>query len=320
MRLDAAPRSGRPRIGVVILNYEHSEDTLRCLETLGHSTYRNVFPVVVDNGSSQDARALLERELTREEYIQAGENLGYAAGNNLGIRALLRRDVDAIWVLNPDTTLEPDTLEHLVSSMFRRPGVGIVGPRIFYSGSNPPTLWFDGADIDWTRAGATSHRNMGRKESEVPTQWPFATDYVTGAAMLVRRQVFEDVGLIPEDYFLYYEETDFNVRAKQAGWNLCVEPRSRMWHARRSQGKTPQPYYVYYLIRNRLLFGSRFTRASHDEMVRHLRPFIDSWRGKVEANAPHWVSTYDGLVARALDDGRAGKAGPVDELPPGAEA
>ena len=305
-------------VAAIVLNYQHAEDTIRCLATLGRQSYLNMFPIVVDNGSDDihvdHLRHGLDPAVT---LIENGENLGYAAGNNVAIRAALDMGVDHVWVLNPDTTTEPDTLEWMVRAATAHPDAGIVGSRVFYGGSSPLKIWFDGATIDLDGDGSVEHRHMGALDAETPAAEAFRTGYVTGTSMLIRRETLTDVGLLPEDYFLYFEETHFNVDVQRAGWATVVEPRSRVHHFKRSTGALPTAAYMYYYVRNRLIFGSRFTSATTDRMIDDLDYFLTTWRGRVERGAPDWVASFDELVALALADGRAGTTGRRDLTPYG---
>jgi GT2 family glycosyltransferase len=308
------------RVYVVILNYRHADDTLRCLGTLRRSTYRWQFPVIVDNGSGTDVVAALRAGAGATRLLVAPDNLGYAGGNNLGIRHALDHRADYIWILNPDTEIEPDALAQLVTTMDEQPDVGMVGSRVLYGGSVPPRISADGGRIDWLRGGATEHVSDGRPESDVPATEPFPVDYASGTSMLVRADVLRRVGLLPEHYFLYFEETAFSIQVARHGWRVLVNPRSRVWHHKRSYGSVPQPYYVYYFVRNRLLFGTEFTELDVDAIARDLQTWVDAWRAKVAKAAPDWLGTFDQLVSWALADGREGRSGrrrDIEDLLPG---
>lgn len=304
--------SADERVFTVVLNYRHVSDTLRCLESVRRSTYRNQSLIVVDNGSTPDTAAQLTDALPATAVLTSTTNLGYAGGNNLGIRRALERGADFVWLLNPDVTVEPETLERLVAVAAERPRAGIIGSRIVYGGSRPATIWHDGGVIDWDRGGATSHLNDGRRVREVAPGQPYAVDYVTGAGMLVRREVFEDVGLLPEHYFLYFEETAFTVCARRHGWDALVEPRSTMAHYKRSTGRLPTPSYVYYYVRNRILFGVEFGDATVDAVVDDVEQWVDAWRQKVRHREPTWAPVFEELVAQAVDDARRGHTGASD--------
>jgi GT2 family glycosyltransferase len=218
-----------PRVYTIVLNYLRSDDTVRCVGSLRQSSYRNQSLVVVDNGSDAAARRELSAGIGATPLIQSESNLGFAGGNNLGIGYALDRDADYVWILNPDTVVEPDSLERLVQTMSRFPEAGIVGSRLL-RGDDGTTVLFNGGTIDWSRGGKPVLPDMGKPEKDVRAKSVTPIDYATGASMLLRRQLIEEIGLLPERYFLYFEETDFNIRARRAGWKVLLEPRSRVLH------------------------------------------------------------------------------------------
>jgi GT2 family glycosyltransferase len=165
---------------------------------------------------------------------------------------------------------------------------------------------FNGGTIDWNQGGKPVLPDMGKPEEDVKAKTVTPIDYATGASMLVRRQLFDEIGLLPERYFLYFEETDFNIRAQRAGWKVLLEPRSRVLHFRRSWGSVPAPYYVYYFVRNRILFGRTFTSSPLETMVEDLERSLSNWRKKI---APNFSEAYERLVAAAISDGTQGRDG-----------
>jgi len=300
----------RLHVSVVVLNFMHAEDTLRCVESIQKSDYPDLDIVVVDNGSASVVVRNLVSELDPTIRIILNEtNLGYAGGNNVGIRHALERDSAFVWLVNPDVVVDQDALKILVRTAQRYPNAGILGSRILYGGVQPSKIWFDGGTIDWTAAGATKHLRMGALESESPPIPAYDVDYVTGAGMLLSRRIIANIGLLPEEWFLYFEETDYNLRAQRAGWRTMVNPRSRLQHYKRSTGALPQPYYVYYFTRNRVRFGVIRAGASEDQVRTQLEAFVEAWRKKVESNAPEWLSIYDRLVKEAIWDGLSGVTG-----------
>ena len=183
---------------MILLNYRNVGDTLRCLASLRRSQSRSLHPVVVDNGSGGDTVDRLEHALgPAVPVLVSPTNGGYAAGNNLGIRYALARDADFVWILNPDTEVEPRTLQLLMASMSLRPDAGVVGSLNLFGGSNPPTVQFAGGTIDWDAGAVTESIGRGRPLAERTEREPYRVDYANGASMLVRRGVFEEVGLLP---------------------------------------------------------------------------------------------------------------------------
>jgi GT2 family glycosyltransferase len=302
------------RTGVVILNYGDPSDTWACLDALGRSEDLDLDVVVVDNAPEGPAHDRLRDGVGRRaEVVASGANLGYAAGNNVGIARLLDRGLDEVLILNPDTRIQPRTLRRLRRVLDNRPRCGVVAPRMVLGG-RPPRIYFDGGLVE-TQTGATRHPGRGRLESQVPVRPAHRCDYVAGAAMLVRTAAFRDVGLLPERYFLYYEETDWCLRAREAGWNCVVQPRARITHLKRSGVAVPEPYAVYYLTRNRYLFARDCLHIDPERALAHLEQGQETvWRAQVTRHAPHWLPVFEGLLERAKRDARGGRDGRCEEI------
>jgi len=303
------------RTGVVVLNHGDSTDTLGCLASLEQSDDLDVEVLVVDNGP-EDAghRRLVEAVGGRARVIATGDNLGYAAGNNIGIQQVLDAGCRYVWLLNPDTVVAPDTLPRLLDHLGSVPDCGIVGPRLVLPGSIP-LIWSDGGHLDESAHGATSHLNAGLAAADVLPGKPRDVDYVSGASLLVRRSVVDTVGPLPEDYFLYFEETDWCVQARRHGWRVMVAPAASVVHLKRSSGELPKPYYLYYMTRNRYLFARRCLERDGEAALAELEAsFIEPWRERVELRAPYWLPAFDRLVEMAKADARAGRWGRRDDI------
>lgn len=303
------------RTGVVIVNYGEPTDTLGCLDSLEQSEERAFDVVVVDNGSGSDEHGRLLAGIgSRAEVIATGDNLGYAGGNNVGITRLLERGVEFVWLLNPDTRVESSTLTRLLRVMDRRPRAGVVGPRLMLPG-DPPTIWYDGGEVNLRRFGATRHVAQGRVEAEVEPPRPRRTGYVTGASLLTRATTLAQVGLLPERYFLYFEETDWCIQARRLHWTCIVQSRARMTHLKRSGTGLPEPYHVYYTTRNRYFFARDCLGLDPEGAFANLDArLLPNLRLRVVEEAPAWLPAYDELVARAKADARAGRYGRNDEI------
>lgn len=301
-------------VATVVLHHRHPQDTIRCARSIRRSTYRNQRLIVVHNEAEPAEATQLRSALGPVTVIESAENLGYAGGNNLGIRYALDLGVDFVWLLNPDTIVEPGTLERLVETAAEHPEAGLLGGLARYHGRRPPTVWCNGGAVDWSRGGATWHIDDGRPVRSARTDGPFPADYVSGACMLVRREVFGDIGLLPEHYFLYFEETHFAASARATGWEVLQEPRAQLDHDKRSTGRLPAPYYVYYFVRNRLSFARDVGGVEPAVIEDDLQGWISAWRKKVSEREPAWLPVYERLVAAALADGRAGVTGRRDDL------
>lgn len=300
---------------MVTVNYDHAADTRKAIAAVQRSTHPCAI-IAVDNGPPPGKPERLGDHLDAEVLlVEAEENLGFGGGSNLGIVLALARGADFVWLVNPDVVVAEDALAALLEASAANPRAGLLSPRIYHGGTEPKRIWFDGGQIDWSRGGATSHFGSRMTDEQRPAVDAFRVDYVTGAALLVRAEVFDEVGLIPEDYFMYYEETELCVRAARAGWDSYAVPRARADHFRRStEDDLPRPYFIYYTVRNRILFGTRFSDWSAGAIVADLAPFIAGWRDRVVASAPEWVSVFDWLVGVAIEDGEAGVVGRRDDI------
>jgi GT2 family glycosyltransferase len=207
--------------------------------------------VLVDNGSQDGSPHRLAHAFPEVQLLPQAANLGFAEGNNVGIRHALAQGAERILLLNNDTIVHPGFLEPLVAMLERVPEVGVVGPKI-YCYPDRGTLWSAGGWIDW-KQGCQFHLGGGERdrgqydvESDV--------DYVSACCLLARREVFEGIGLLDARYFIYYEETAWSVRATAQGFRIRYVPGSRIWHKVSAAMKPSSPNSTYYITRNRLLF------------------------------------------------------------------
>ena len=292
-------------VWAVVLNHREATDTMRCLSALDKVRYRRLTTLVVDNASGPGEVAWLRSVGAR--VVESGGNLGYAGGNNVGIRLALEGGAEAVWLVNPDAYVHSSSLRRLVRALRRHPEVGIVGPRILEASTASPQVQSDGGRIVWEAGGRSEL--IGRGKEPDRGGGLHLVDFVPGAAMLVRRQVLDDVGLLPEEFFLYFEETEFCVRAVAAGWKVAVETGARVVHSFAPADGLPTEALLYYFVRNRLLFGQRHTAVPFAEQLADLEGFIASWRRRVEERNPQWIGRFEELVGMAIEDARAGVTG-----------
>lgn len=217
---DVGTLSKDPAVYAVVLNWNGASDTIRCLDALSHSTYTNLQIVVVDNGSTDDSVREIRRAYPGIFLLETGHNLGFAAGNNPGIRYALQQNAAFVWLLNNDTEPEPDALAHLVRKAESDPGLGSIGSVLLNSDRSRVVAWGGGRVNRWI--GYSRHAASFKKDA-----W---FDYITAASMLVPRRTFEQVGLLDERYFLYWEDAEFGFRLRKNGWRLAVAGDSRVVH------------------------------------------------------------------------------------------
>lgn len=215
------PTHPLPKVHVVVLNWNNYSDTVSCLSSLRQLHYENYEVVVVDNGSADDSASQIRNTFPEVRVIETNRNLGFAGGCNVGIRYALGRDSHFIWLLNNDTVVDPQALQTLVDKATSDDRIGAVGSAIYVM-DDPTRLaaWGGGHVSFWL--GHSRHFLVPVPDSSV--------DFITGASMLIAREAIEQVGLLSEEFFMYWEDADFCYRLRDAHWKVGVAGRSRIWH------------------------------------------------------------------------------------------
>lgn len=240
-----------PSVHVVVLNWNGLADTIACLESCRRITYANLRLLVVDNGSTDGSEAALRARFPDVELLQTGANLGFAGGNDVGIRHALARGADWVLLLNNDTVVAPDFVDGLVDTARTDPRIGMLSSKIYYFDPSD-VLWYAGASMNpWLGYGR--HRGEGQRDRG---QFDAVEDTArpTGCSLLVSRAVCERVGLLAEEYFCYCEDLDWGLRTRSAGFRVVYAPASRVWHkVSRATGGARSGVSLYYYVRNLLL-------------------------------------------------------------------
>ena len=242
----------QPLVSIITVNYDHPEVTLDLLSSLRSVTYPNIEIFVVDNASPKDDPAILKATFPEIHFIQSTVNLGFAGGNNLAVRQAQGK---YFLFINNDTEVEPGFLEPLVAKCESDPNIGGVSPKIkFYY--HPDTIQFCGQgpmNIYTMRSFGYGYGaiDKGQFDQDIPT------NFVHGAAMMIPRRVIEKVGLMPETYFLYYEELDWGTQIKHAGFELWYVHNSAILHKESISTGKLTPFKTYYMNRARVLYLRR---------------------------------------------------------------
>lgn len=231
-------------IFAVVLNFNGKGVIEACLRSLFASEDVLLRVVVVDNASRDNSMIRVKELFPRAHCIFNEENVGFAAGVNVGIRYALEHGADFVFLLNNDAVVEKDTLSILFRYAGQHP-MAAFSPLIF-SSKEKKRIWFCGGEIDWCRMRA-QHRAC-----EKLPEAPFLSEYLSGCAFFAPKRAFYDVGLFDDEYFLYYEDADWGVRAGQAGYALWVVPAAHAVHA--EQSETENPKKLYFLVLSGVLF------------------------------------------------------------------
>lgn len=242
------------KVYIIVLNWNGKDDTLDCLQSLHSTNYDNYRVVLVDNGSEDDSVKAVREKFPEVEVVETGKNLGFAGGNNVGIEYAIKAGTDYVFLINNDTTVHPDYLKELVDVAESDVKIGAVGSKIMYY-SEPERIWFVGGKINWLK---NKGEHIGLDEIDKGQFDEIReVDYLTGCALLVKREVVEKVGVLEDDYFLYYEDADYSLRIQNAGYKTVYAPKSKIYHKVSRSTKPGSSSYVYYHVRNGLVNARR---------------------------------------------------------------
>jgi GT2 family glycosyltransferase len=240
-----------PLVSIVTVNYRQAEVTCDLLRSIAKLNYPRLETFVVDNGSVEDCTAKFKSALAGVQVMVSEANLGFAGGNNLAIQ---QAKGDFIFLVNNDTVLSDGLIEALVARC-QQPGVGVASPKIKYY-DTPDVIQYAG----FTAVNPLTGRNQAIGQGEVDRgqhDQARQVPYAHGAAMMLRQEVIERVGLMPDHFFLYYEELDWCEQIRRAGFQIWYEPAASILHKESISTGKASPLKTKYLTRNRILFMRR---------------------------------------------------------------
>lgn len=233
------------RVTIIIVNFNGQRYLERCLTSALALTYPSFEVILVDNGSSDGSVALVREKFPSVQVIEAGQNLGFAKGNNVGIQAT---DAPLVATLNNDTWVEPDWLSQLVEVMESDPNIGTCASKMLFAHQpeiiNSAGVCVDPVGIAWDRLG-------GAPETE-DTAEPMDVFAACAGAALYRRAMLDDVGLFDEDFFIYLEDVDLSWRSQLMGWRTVYVPQARIYHVHSGTTREASPFKNYHLARNKV--------------------------------------------------------------------
>lgn len=249
---DSPTRS--PRVAVVVLNFNGLDDTIKCLYSLKPLTEQGHEIILVDNGSGVDPEVPARDVLPALTYLRNAQNLGYAGGNNTGIRYALDKGAEFVLVLNNDTVVAPSIVDELLAAFAAHPELGIVGPIVNFM-DEQHVVMTDGVAFNPGPGTEFFKRIIVPPSAAHPSAVP--VDIVNGCCMMIRSDVLRQVGLFDEQFFIVHEESDLCLKAGRAGFGCAVFSRTLVWHKGSSaferSGRQLQRYFdarnLFYLIR-----------------------------------------------------------------------
>ena len=271
------PEELKPKVAILVLNWNGKQDTLECFESLKKLSYPNTEVILIDNGSSDDSVKSFQALFPEFTYIETHKNLGFAGGNNVGIQKALTTDAEFIFLLNNDTIVEPNLIEHFLEAQMTQPKAGILGAKI---------LLYDEPDrIDhlggFWNANRAEFESNAQNQKDHPNFSMQQVDYVCGCALFAKKQVFQTIGLLEAKFFLLWEEADFCFRAKRAGFEIWTAPKAKIWHKVSASFVGGKPHMHYFWWRSRLLWLERnhsgfqlYFRIIFPEIFKQLRHYF----------------------------------------------
>ena len=238
------------RLSIITVNYNGLNDTCALIDSIPFNEDMEV--IVVDNGSREDEASMLQTRYPHIKAIRSDQNLGFAGGNNLGIKVANGK---YLYLINNDTVFKYFNPQAIIKQLESSPKIGMVCPKIRFAWDNNP-IQFAG----YTPLSTFTVRNRAigfGEEDKGQYDTPHQTPYAHGAAMMLKREVVNKVGFMPECYFLYYEELDWSMMINRAGYEIWYEPASTIYHKESQSTGQNSPLRTYYITRNRLLLVKR---------------------------------------------------------------
>ena len=281
-----------PLVQAVVVNWNGKEVLEPCLRTLLASSYPNLSVLVVDNASTDGSALLVRDKFPSVRVSEQSSNLGFAAGVNAGLKAALDDGADYVLLLNNDIELDVSAVSALVETALAHPESAFVGPLIYYA-DRPSVIWSAGGAVSfWTG----NIRHLGLREEDAGQYVDVReVDYVTACAVLASAKAVRAIGPMDEAYYMYNEDTDWCIRARDAGFAVLFAPSARIWHkVSMSSGGGLTPFKIYHRLRSTLRFFSLHARPYH-------------WLGIVPFTAGRTI----GFAARELARGKRGNVGAV---------
>jgi GT2 family glycosyltransferase len=283
----------------VVLAWNRVNDTVACIASLLRSTYARLHVLLCDNGSTDGTAGAVRSTFSQVEVLELRQNLGFAAGANVGIRHALAAGFEQVLLVNNDTIVDEAMLERMMA--FAAPDVGLLAPLVFYAGQ-PDVIWSAGGlRSPWTLEQTNDVRGRRREEG-----WGavLERDFVPGCAMLLSKIALEAVGLFDERFFMYYEDSDLCLRLRRSGFRLLLVPDARMWHeVAASSGGSDSPVERYAMARSSVIFFRKYVHGWQWGIVgpyrlasavkTTMRLLI---RGKPTAARAYWRGLTDGFT------------------------
>lgn len=261
------------KIAIIVLNWKQPKltiETITSLLKIKHDSFDYEI-ILVDNGSPDDSIKIFNQEYKNNKLIKilnTKSNLGYAGGNNFGINYALKNNFDFLILLNNDVLVDPNFLNELLKESNN---YDILGPKIYFAPGFEfhkdryqkkdlgKVIWAIGGQMDWNNIYG-SNIGIDQVDHGQFKKIINKVDFISGCCLMANRQVFEKIGKLDENYFMYLEDVDFCQRAKKAGFKMACIPKSIIWHVNSGSTSGPGDLQNYFITRNRIYFAYKYAK------------------------------------------------------------
>ena len=250
----------KPLVSIILVNYNGMKDTVDCVKSIKENHYNNYNIIVIDNGSTEHTEdSMLQYIKKNSEYIRLEQNLGFSGGNNVGIQyAQEKFNPDYVLLLNNDTTVDTYFLINLIEAEKRYPHCLLTGKIYYHSDQN--RLWFAGGEYD-RKTSRTIHYGFNEADNGDYDESK-EISFATGCLMFIPKEVLNKAGLLSEEFFLYYEDTDYCCKVIDSGFKIIYCPDCIIYHKVSVSTKKNSPLQNYYMIRNSLYIVDKYNKKS----------------------------------------------------------
>ncbi|WP_318507240.1 glycosyltransferase family 2 protein [Bacillus sp. T3] len=285
-----------PSVYIVILNYNNPDDTIACVEEAEKINYENFKIIIVDNFSKDNSEAILKQRFPQHTFLQTGANLGYAGGNNIGMKFAKDQNADYICILNNDVITDKDFLKMLLDYLETNPNVGVVGPRVCEY-DKPELVQSTGAMINFNTGRVNVLNNLVH-EDQVKGKI-ISCDYVGGACLLFKSNILNEVGYFPEDYFLFYEETEWCLNIKKMGYEVICYCDAKVIHKGSASINQISGLSEYFMYRNVVIFMNRNAKMNQLLVFYPYLILYSLYRGVIKKDGLKFAKYfYHGLTSK----------------------
>lgn len=258
----------KPKVFVSILSWNSCDDLMHCLENLFLSDYENFEVLVVDNGSTDKSVEIVKSGYPNIKIIQNTINIGFTGGNNIGIKYAIDNGADYVFLLNDDAIVISDTLSKLVSYSESDKMIGLVSPVVY---SVDGKIQFCGSLLDLNKTKIYSNISCENNESSNKNG---LIDCLWGTALLIKKELIQAIGLLDDDFFAYFEDTDYSVRSHTAGFKNIIVSEAKVIHKNTTFQAERPPHYHYLYIRNKYMFFMKYHEHGTFSYSRFIRLYI----------------------------------------------